>query len=142
MHIVKIYIKSGKATPAPPVGPALGQYGINIIKFCNEFNEKTKEKDEITLPVVVKINNDKTFSFEIKEPTTSMMLKQSIGLNLNKKPGSGSKTPGKQMVGEINYEQLKKIAEIKLKEMNSIDINKAILMIIGTAKSIGIKIIK
>lgn len=137
---IKLQIEAGKATPAPPIGPALGQHGINIMSFCKDFNNKTRDKKMI-LPVIITVYMDKSFSFIIKTPPASILLKQAAGLSLDKKPGSGSKKPGKEKVAEITIDKIEQIAEIKKNDLNSYDVKNSIKIILGTAKSMGIEII-
>ena len=129
------------ANPAPPVGPALGQHGVNIMAFCNEFNDRTKSDPGITLPVVINIFKDKSFKFIIKKPPTSVLIKKVLGLSLEKKPGSGAKNPGKEVVAKMNMKQVQEVILIKNKDLNSYNDKAAIKTIIGTAKSMGIEII-
>jgi len=134
-------IEGGKATPAPPIGPALGQHGLNIMKFCKEFNAKTKAKSGLILPVIIFASIDKTFTFIIKEPPASILLKKALGLDINSKTGTGSKYPGREFIGELDKEKIMKIAKQKFNDLNSYNIENAIKIISGTARSMGIKII-
>jgi large subunit ribosomal protein L11 len=131
---LKLQIKGGQANPAPPVGPALGQRGINIMEFCKAFNDKTKEFMGQPVPVVITIYKDKKFDFIIKTPPASYLIKEAMKLK------SGSKEPGRVSVGTITKEQLKKIAEAKMKDLNAFDIEQAIKIIAGSARSMGIQI--
>ena len=131
---LKLQIKGGQANPAPPVGPALGQRGINIMEFCKAFNEKTKEFMGQPVPVVITICKDKKFDFIIKTPPASYLIKEAMKLK------SGSKEPGRVSVGTITKEQLKKIAEAKMKDLNAFDIEQAIKIIAGSARSMGIQV--
>ena len=131
---LKLQIKGGQANPAPPVGPALGQRGINIMEFCKAFNEKTKEFMGQPVPVVITIYKDKKFDFIIKTPPASYLIKEAMKLQ------SGSKEPGRVSVGTITKEQLKKIAEAKMKDLNAFDIEQAIKIIAGSARSMGIQV--
>jgi large subunit ribosomal protein L11 len=131
---LKLQIKGGQANPAPPVGPALGQRGINIMEFCKAFNEKTKEFMGQPVPVVITIYKDKKFDFIIKTPPASYLIKEAMKLK------SGSKEPGRVSVGTITKEQLKKIAEAKMKDLNAFDIEQAIKIIAGSARSMGIQV--
>lgn len=132
---LKLQIPAGKANPAPPVGSALGQHGVNIMDFCNAFNEKTKDMGDVIVPVVISIYEDRSFDFVIKTPPTSFLLKKAAGIE------KGSANPLKEKVGKITTQQLKEIAEIKLKDLNTNDIEKAMKIIAGTAKNMGIEII-
>ena len=131
---VKLQIKGGQANPAPPVGPALGQRGINIMEFCKAFNEKTKAFMGKPVPVVITVYKDKKFDFIIKTPPASHLIKEAMKLK------SGSKEPGKNIVGSISKDQLKKIAEAKMKDLNAFDIEEAIKIIAGSARSMGIQV--
>ena len=131
---VKLQIKGGQANPAPPVGPALGQRGINIMEFCKAFNEKTKSMMGKPVPVVITVYKDKKFDFIIKTPPASHLIKEAIKLK------SGSKEPGRTVVGTISKDQLKKIAEIKMRDLNAYDIEEAIKIIAGSARSMGIEV--
>ena len=131
---LKLQIKGGQANPAPPVGPALGQRGINIMEFCRAFNDKTKEFMGQPVPVVITIYKDKKFDFIIKTPPASHLIKEAMKLK------SGSKEPGRLSAGIITKEQLKKIAEAKMKDLSAFDIEEAIKIIAGSARSMGIQV--
>ena len=131
---LKLQIKGGQANPAPPVGPALGQRGINIMEFCKAFNDKTKDFMGQPVPVVITIYKDKKFDFIIKTPPASHLIKEAMKLK------SGSKGPGRVSVGTITKDQLKKIAEAKMKDLNAVDIEAAIKIIAGSARSMGIQV--
>jgi len=131
---LKLQIKGGQANPAPPVGPALGQRGVNIMEFCKSFNDKTKSLMGQPVPVVITIYKDKKFDFVIKTPPASFLIKEAIKLK------SGSKEPGRNIVGSITKAQLKKIAEIKMKDLNAFDIEQAIKIIAGSARSMGVEV--
>jgi large subunit ribosomal protein L11 len=137
--IVKLQLVAGKASPAPPVGPALGPHGINIMGFCKEFNAKTQGSDMI-IPVVLTIYSDRSFSMVLKTPPTSVLLKKAAGLPTSKKPGAGSKEPNKTKVGKVNMKQVRELAEQKMGDMNCTDIESAILTVMGTARSMGIDV--
>ena len=128
---LKLQIKGGQANPAPPVGPALGQRGINIMEFCKAFNDKTKDFMGQPVPVVITIYKDKKFDFIIKTPPASHLIKEAMKLK------SGSKEPGRVSAGTITKDQLKKIAEAKMKDLNAVDIEAAIKIIAGSARSMG-----
>jgi large subunit ribosomal protein L11 len=132
--ILKLQIKGGQANPAPPVGPALGQRGVNIMEFCKSFNDKTKSLMGQPVPVVITIYKDKKFDFIIKTPPASFLIKEAIKLK------SGSKEPGRNIVASITKAQLKKIAEIKMKDLNSFNIEQAIKIIAGSARSMGVEV--
>ena len=131
---LKLQIKGGQANPAPPVGPALGQRGINIMEFCKAFNDKTKDFMGQPVHVVITIYKDKKFDFIIKTPPASHLIKEAMKLK------SGSKEPGRVSAGTITKDQLKKIAEAKMKDLNAVDIEAAIKIIAGSARSMGIQV--
>ena len=130
--LVKLALMAGKATPAPPVGPALGQHGANIVMFCKEYNARTADKIGLVIPAEISIYEDRSFSFILKTPPASVLLAKEAGVD------KGSGYPNKTSVGSISYEQLRSIAEIKLQDLNTQDINKAMLIVNGTARSMGI----
>jgi large subunit ribosomal protein L11 len=130
--VVKLHILAGQATPAPPVGPALAPHGINISNFCQQFNDATKEQAGWTIPVRIKIFEDKSFEFETKQPPTSELLKKAAGIE----KGSGESL--KRKAGKITKEQLREIAKRKMPDLNTNDLEKAMKIIEGTAKSMGI----
>jgi large subunit ribosomal protein L11 len=132
--ILKLNLPAGSANPAPPVGPALGQHGVNIMEFITQYNAKTAEMRGQIIPALVTIFEDRSFKFELKTPPVSALIKQALNLKL------GSGTPNKVKVGEITMEQIKTIAEKKLADMNTNDLNAAMQMIKGTCKSMGITI--
>jgi len=132
---LKLQIKGGQANPAPPVGPALGQRGINIMEFCKAFNDKTKNFMGQPVPVVITIYKDKKFDFIIKTPPASYLIKEALKLQ------SGSKEPGRVSAGTITKEQLKKIAEAKMKDLNAFNMDQAIKIIAGSARSMGIQVV-
>jgi large subunit ribosomal protein L11 len=131
---VKLALQAGKATPAPPVGPALGQHGVNIAAFCKEYNAKTLEKQGLVIPVKITIYEDKSYSFILKSPPASVLLAKYANIK------KGASQPNKELLGKVSLDQLKEIALIKMADLNTTDINKAILIIQGTAKSMGIKV--
>ena len=137
---VKLQLPAGKANPSPPVGPALGPHGVNIMGFCKEFNAKTASQGDMIIPVVITVYSDRSFSFILKNPPVAVLLKKEAGLATQKKPGSGSKEPNKVKVGKVSEEQVRKIAELKMPEMNTADIESAIRTVRGTARSMGIDI--
>lgn len=132
--IVKIQIPAGKATPAPPIGPALAQHGLNIAEFCQKFNEATKDKAGYTIPAEVTIYVDRSYTFKLKTPVVSELLKKAAGVE------KGSGQPNKTKVGKITKAQLKEIAEKKLPDLNTTDIEKAMKIVEGTAKNMGIEV--
>jgi large subunit ribosomal protein L11 len=131
---VKLQIPAGQANPAPPVGPALGQHGVNIMEFCKAFNEKTAKDQGVIIPVILTVYADRTFSFITKTPPAAVLIKNALSLE------KGSKEPNKQKVGEITREQLEKIAKTKLQDLNARGLESAVKIIEGTAKSMGVKI--
>ena len=131
---VKLQIKGGQANPAPPVGPALGQRGINIMEFCKSFNEKTKSFMGKPVPVVVTVYKDKKFDFVIKSPPASYFIKEAAKLK------GGSKEPGRVIVGSITIKQAEKIAQEKMKDLNAFDMKEAVKIICGSARSMGIEV--
>lgn len=132
--IVKLQIPAGQATPAPPVGPALAQHGLNIGEFCQRFNDLTKDKAGFTIPVEITIFEDRTYEMRLKEPPTSELLKKALGVE------KGSGEPQKVKIGKISKEKLREIAKRKMKDFNTEDIEKAIKIVAGTAKNMGIEI--
>ena len=137
---IKLQLPAGKANPAPPVGPALGQHGVNIMGFCKEFNAKTAGGDMI-IPVVITVYSDRSFTFILKTPPASVLLKKAAGLATNKKPGSGSKEPNKTKVGTVTEAQVRDLAAQKMSDMNCTDLEAAIRTMKGTARSMGIDIV-
>ena len=139
---IKLQIPAGKANPAPPVGPALGQHGVNIMDFCKQFNARTQAqaKDEMTIPVVITVFSDRSFTFVTKTPPAAVLIKKAAGLATAKKPGSGSKEPNKVKVGKINKKQLRDIATMKLPDLNTTNVESAMRTIAGTAKSMGVEV--
>ncbi len=132
--LIKLQIPAGKATPAPPVGPALGQHGVNIMAFTKEFNERTKNDIGMIIPVVITVFADHSFTFVTKTPPAAVLIKKE--LNLSKASG----VPNKQKVGKLTREQAKKIAEIKMPDLNAADLDAAIRMVAGTARSMGVTV--
>ena len=132
---IKLQIPAGKATPAPPVGPALGQHGVNIMAFTKEFNERTKGDIGITIPVVITVYADRSFSFITKTPPAAILIKKAIGIE------SGSGVPNKTKVGKITREQLAQIATTKMPDLNASSLETAISMVAGTARSMGVEVV-
>ena len=135
IEVLKLQIPAGKANPSPPVGPALGQRGINIMEFCKAFNEKTKDMMGYTIPVEITVYNDRSFTFITKQPPVTDFLKKAAGIQ------KGSSNPLKEKVGKITKAQLREIAEKKLPDLNTDDIEAAMKTIAGSAKSMGIDIV-
>lgn len=130
--VIKLQLPAGKATPAPPVGPALGQAGVNIPDFCRQFNEKTADQPGMIFPVLIYVTKKKTFTFEIKTPPVAVLIRKEAGL------AKGSGVPNKEKVGNINKEQVKKIAQLKIQDMNCYSLESAMSMVAGTARSMGV----
>ena len=132
---IKLQAPGGQATPAPPVGPALGQHGVNIGQFVSQFNERTKHLNGTIVPVVITVYKDKSFLFEVKSPPAAVLLKQAAEI------AKGSGVPNKEKVGKVNAEQIRKVAETKFKDLNAHDMDGAVKIIEGTARSMGVEII-
>lgn len=132
---VKLQINAGKATPAPPVGPALGQHGVNIMGFCKEFNERTAKDVGLIIPVVITVYSDRSFSFITKTPPAAVLIKKACKIE------SGSGKPNKEKVAKISKEEVRKIAELKMPDLNAANIDTAISMIAGTARSMGVVVV-
>ncbi len=134
---IKLQIPAGQANPAPPVGPALGQHGVNIMQFCNEFNAKTKNMDPgMLIPVVITIYEDRTFSFVLKTPPVSSLLKKIAGL------AKASGKPGSETIATVTKSQIREIAKLKLPDLNTTDLEAAIRIVEGTARSMGIQVVE
>ncbi len=131
---IKLQIPGGQATPAPPVGPALGANGVNIMQFCQAFNAQTQDKQGTVIPVEITVYEDKTFDFVCKTPPAAFLIKEALGLK------SGSGVPHLEKVGELTQDQLRQIAEIKMPDLNANDIDAAMKVVAGTARSMGIRI--
>jgi len=134
MGQIKLQIPAGQATPSPPVGPALGQHGVNIMDFCKSFNAKTQGQEGMIIPVIIEVYKDRSFSFITKSPPASVLLKQAAGV------AKGSSNPSKENVGEVTAEQVREIAKTKFEDLNAQDMDAAARIIGGSAKSMGIKI--
>ena len=137
---VKLQLPAGKANPSPPVGPALGQHGVNIMAFCKEFNSRTASQGDLIIPVVMTIYSDRSFTFILRTPPASVLLKKAAGLPTTKKPSSGSKEPNKTKVGKITQKQLSELAQQKMQDMNTTNLESAMRSMAGTARSMGIEI--
>jgi len=131
---IKLYCPAGQANPAPPVGPALGQHGVNIMEFCKKFNEMSKSQEGLVLPVVISVYEDKSFSFIVKSPPCSVLLKRACGL------AKASGVPNKEKVGKVTKAQVIEIVKMKSKDLNTEDMDEAIKIIEGTARSMGIEV--
>ena len=137
---IKLQIPASKANPSPPVGPALGQHGVNIMQFCKEFNARTQNMGEVIVPVVITVFADRSFTFITKTPPAAILLKQAAGLKVSKKPGAGSKEPNKIKVGKVTQAQIESIATTKMPDLVAKDLRGAMRMIEGTAKSMGLEV--
>ena len=131
---IKLQIPAGAANPAPPVGPALGQHGVNIMDFCKKFNDATKDKQGLVIPVVLSVYEDRTFSFILKSPPCSILLKRSANL------AKGSGVPNKEKVGSVTKSQVEEIAKLKMEDLNTANVEQAMRIVEGTARSMGIEI--
>ena len=132
---IKLYVPAGQANPAPPVGPALGQHGVNIMGFCKAFNEQTKGREGLILPAVISVYKDKSFDFIIKTPPCSILIKKAANL------AKASGLPGKEKIAKITRAQVEEIAKTKMEDLNTNNLNKAIETISGTARSMGIEVV-
>jgi large subunit ribosomal protein L11 len=133
--MVKLQIPAGKATPAPPVGPALGQHGVNIMAFCKDYNERTAPQAGLIIPVEITVYEDRSFTFVLKTPPASVLLKKAAGIE------TASGEPNKKKVGKVSSDKVKEIAELKMKDLNAADVEAAMRMVEGTARSMGIEIV-
>lgn len=138
---VKLQLPAGKANPSPPVGPALGQHGVNIMAFCKDFNGRTASQEGMIIPVVITVFSDRSFTFVLKTPPASVLLKKAAGLPTLKKPGAGSKEPNKVKVGQVTRKQLQELAQLKMQDMNTTNLDSAMRSMAGTARSMGISIL-
>ncbi|MBN2831192.1 MAG: 50S ribosomal protein L11 [Candidatus Omnitrophica bacterium] len=129
---IKLHVPAAQANPAPPVGPALGQHGVNIMQFCKQFNDQTKGRDGLILPVVINVYEDRTFTFIIKSPPSSVLLKRAANL------AKASGTSGKEIIGKVTRKQVEEIAKQKMADLNTQDMEQAVKIVAGTARSMGI----
>jgi len=134
--VIKLYCSAGQANPAPPVGPALGQHGLNIMEFCKQFNAKTQGGQGLTLPVIITAYEDRSFTFIIKSPPSSILLKRACGI------AKASGVPHKEKVGQVTKAQVKEIAKTKIKDLNTNNIEQAMKIVEGTARSMGIEVVE
>ena len=132
---IKLYVPAGQANPAPPVGPALGQHGVNIMMFCKQFNERTKGREGLTLPAVITVYKDKSFDFIVKSPPSSVLIKRAANL------AKASGTAGKEKIATLTKKQIEEIAKQKMEDVNTIDIKQAVSIVKGTARSMGIEVV-
>ena len=140
---VKLQVPAGAATPAPPVGPALGQRGMSAPEFCKAFNARTAQMEKGTpIPVIITAYQDRSFTFELKQPPVTYFLKRAANLRLGKKPASGSKLPGRSVVAKVTKSQVREIAEAKMADLNCHDVEAAMAMIEGSARSMGIDVVE
>src|SRR5213075_3432457 len=141
--MVKLQLPAGKANPSPPVGPALGQHGVNIMGFCKEFNAATQAqaKEGLIVPVLITIYSDRSFTFIVKTPPAAILIKKALGLHTEKKKGSGAHKPGKEKVGTLKRKQLEQIAKMKMQDMTAGSLEAAMNSIAGTARSMGVDVI-
>jgi len=140
---VKLQIPAGKANPAPPIGPALGQQGVNIMEFCKQFNAATQAqaKEGLIIPVIITVYQDRSFTFLLKTPPAAVLLKKAAGLHTEKKKGSGAHKTGKEKVGQVTRKQLEEIAKLKINDTTAGSLTAAMNTIAGTARSMGIEIV-
>jgi large subunit ribosomal protein L11 len=140
---INLQVPAGAANPSPPIGPALGQRGVNIMEFCKSFNAKTKDLEQGTpIPVKITVYSDRSFTFEMRTPPATFLIKRAAGLKATGKPGSGSKEPGRNFVGEVSMAQMRDIAKVKMKDMNTHDIDAAARTLAGSARAMGLKVVE
>jgi large subunit ribosomal protein L11 len=140
---INLQVPAGAANPSPPIGPALGQRGVNIMEFCKSFNAKTKDLEQGTpIPVKITVYSDRSFTFEMRTPPATYLIKKAAGMRPTGKPGSGSKNPGRDVVGTVTMAQMRDIAKIKIKDMNTDDLDQAARTIAGSARSMGLKVVE
>ncbi len=138
---INLQVPAGAANPSPPIGPALGQRGVNIMEFCKSFNAKTKDMEQgAPIPVKITVYSDRSFTFEMRMPPATFLIKKAAGLKPTGKPGSGSKTPGVVSAGKVTMAQLKDIAKIKMKDMNTENLDQAVKTLAGSARSMGLTV--
>jgi len=137
---IKLQLPAGKANPSPPVGPALGQHGVNIMGFCKDFNARSAKLGDTIIPVVITVYADRTYTFIMKSPPASVLLKKALGLPSSKKPGAGSPEPNKKKIGKLSWDQIRAVAKEKIQDMNTKDLDAASRSIAGTAKNMGIEV--
>jgi large subunit ribosomal protein L11 len=138
---IKLQLPAAKANPSPPVGPALGQHGVNIMQFCKEFNARTQKQEGLIIPVVITVFSDRSFTFITKTPPASVLIKRELGLKIGKKPASGSKVPNKDKVGKISRAQLMKLAQEKIQDTNAASLDACVRSLAGTCRSMGVDVV-
>ena len=134
--MIKLQIPAGKANPAPPVGPALGQHGVNIMDFCKQFNARTQKMGDTIIPIVITVYSDRSYSFITKTPPASILLKKAANIT------SGSKMPQKDKVGKVSMAEVRKVAETKLPDLNCLSLESAVSQMVGTARSMGLEVVE
>ena len=140
---INLQVPAGQANPAPPIGPALGQRGVNIMEFCKSFNAKTKDLEQgAPVPVKITVYSDRSFTFEMRLPPATFLIKKAAGMKATGKPGSGSKEPGRAIAGKITMAQIRDIAKLKMKDLNTSDLDAAAKTIAGSAKSMGLEVVE
>ena len=141
--MVKLQLPAGKANPSPPVGPALGQHGVNIMEFCKQFNAATQAqaKEALIIPVIITVYADRSFTFILKTPPAAILIKKAAGLHTEKKKGSGAHKPGKEKVGQLTKKQVEEIAKLKIQDTTAGSIEACMRTIAGTARSMGIQVL-
>jgi large subunit ribosomal protein L11 len=138
---INLQVPAGAANPSPPIGPALGQRGVNIMEFCKSFNAKTKDLEQGTpIPVKITVFSDRSFTFEMRSPPATFLIKKAAGMKPTGKPGSGSKLPGRDVAGTVTMAQLRDIAKLKMKDMNTDNLDQAARTLAGSARSMGLKV--
>jgi large subunit ribosomal protein L11 len=138
-----LQVPAGKANPSPPIGPALGQRGVNIMEFCKAFNAKTKDMEpETPIPVKITVYSDRSFTFEMRTPPATYFLKKAAGLKTSGKPGAGSKEPGRTSAGSVTMAQVREIAKMKMKDLNTDNLESAAKTIAGSARSMGLEVVE
>jgi large subunit ribosomal protein L11 len=140
---INLQVPAGQANPSPPIGPALGQRGVNIMEFCKAFNAKTKDMEQgAPIPVKITVYSDRSFTFEMRMPPATFLIKKAAGMKPTGKPGSGSKEPGRTVAGKVTMAQLRDIAKVKMKDMNTDNIDQAVKTLAGSALSMGLQVVE
>ena len=138
--LIKLHVPAGKANPSPPVGPALGQHGVNIMEFVKQFNARTANQEGMIIPVVITIYADRSFTFITKTPPAAILIKKALGLPTEGKPGAGSALPGKEQVGRLSWAEIEEIAKIKMPDLNATSMEGAKSIVAGTCRSMGVEV--